>query len=95
MNLRVTGIGPIARPGCASWRRRTAGRSGARTGVRPVFFDDWVDTPDLLPRRTSRAGDVVAGPAVIEEFGSTVPLHPGFAATVDRFGNLLRAGGTS
>ena len=35
------------------------------------------------------AGDVVTGPAVIEEFGSTVPVHPGFCATVDRFGNLL------
>jgi len=26
---------------------------------------------------------------VIEEFGSTVPVHPGFRATVDTFGNLL------
>ena len=33
--------------------------------------------------------DIVTGPAVIEEFGSTVPIHPGFTATVDRFGNLL------
>ena len=53
-----------------------------------MCFDDWVETPvywrpDLAP------GDVVDGPAVIEEFGSTVPLHPGFTATVDRFGNLL------
>jgi N-methylhydantoinase A len=53
-----------------------------------VFFDDWVDTPvywrpDLAP------GDVVVGPAIIEEFGSTVPLHPRFTATVDRFGNLV------
>jgi N-methylhydantoinase A len=38
--------------------------------------------PDLA------AGDVVTGPAVIEEYGATVPLHPGFTATVDRFGNL-------
>ena len=38
---------------------------------------------DLTP------GDTVEGPAVIEEYGSTVPLHPGFTATVDDFGNLL------
>jgi N-methylhydantoinase A len=25
---------------------------------------------------------------VIEEYGATVPLHPGFTAGVDRFGNL-------
>ncbi len=39
--------------------------------------------PDLAP------GDVVTGPAIIEEFGSTVPVHPGFAVTVDAYGNLL------
>ena len=42
-----------------------------------------IQGPDLAP------GDVVVGPAVVEEFGSTVPVHPGFIATVDRFGNLL------
>ncbi len=29
------------------------------------------------------------GPAVVEEFGSTVPVHPGFSARVDGFGNLV------
>ena len=29
------------------------------------------------------------GPVIIEEYGSTVPVHPGFTATVDDFGNLL------
>jgi N-methylhydantoinase A len=54
-----------------------------------VCFDDsYVDTPvywrpDLAP------GDVVPGPAVIEEYGSTVPLHPGFTAAVDALGNLV------
>ncbi len=64
------------------------GTDRAVTGSRRVFFDDWIDTPpynrpDLAP------GDVVSGPAIIEEFGSTVPVHPGFAVTVDAYGNLL------
>ena len=68
--------------------KQHGGTDRAVTGSRRVFFDDWVDTPtynrpDLAP------GDVVSGPAIIEEFGSTVPVHPGFAAEVDRFGNLL------
>jgi len=25
----------------------------------------------------------------VEEYGATVPLHPGFGARVDRFGNLV------
>ena len=88
VNLRVTGVGPIERPRLRELTPREGGPERARTGVRPVYFDDWVDTPvywraDLAP------DDEVTGPAIIEEFGSTVPLHPGFSATVDRFGNLL------
>jgi N-methylhydantoinase A len=91
VNLRVSGVGPIARP---VLRRRPPGdgnASRAQTSVRPVCFDSkagWVDTPvywrpDLAP------ADQLSGPAVIEEFGSTVPLHPGFLAQVDELGNIL------
>jgi N-methylhydantoinase A len=34
-------------------------------------------------------GDEIVGPAIIEEFGATVPVHPGFCARVDAFGNLV------
>ncbi|WP_346620967.1 hydantoinase/oxoprolinase family protein [Blastococcus montanus] len=88
VNLRVSGIGPIRRPDLVELPAREGGPERAVTGSRPVFFDDLVDTrtydrPGLAP------GDVVSGPAIIEEFGSTVPVHPGFAATVDAYGNLL------
>ena len=91
VNLRVSGIGPIERPQPREIARREGGPDRARTGQRPVFFDHdtgWAGTPvywrpDLAP------DDAVDGPAVVEEFGSTVPVHPGFRATVDRFGNLL------
>ncbi|MGY1601873.1 hydantoinase/oxoprolinase family protein [Geodermatophilus sp. SYSU D00815] len=88
VNLRVSGIGPIRRPDMVALEPRDGGTDRAVTGSRRVFFDDWVDTPtydrpDLAP------GDVVRGPAIIEEFGSTVPVHPGFRATVDTYGNLL------
>jgi N-methylhydantoinase A len=59
--------------------------------TRPVCFDaeaGYVDTP-VLWRTDLAAGTKVAGPVVIEEYGSTVPVHPGFSATVDDFGNLL------
>ncbi|MCV2491171.1 hydantoinase/oxoprolinase family protein [Geodermatophilus sp. YIM 151500] len=98
VNLRVSGIGPIRRPDLVELAPTDGSPDRSVTGTRRVFFDavhpspssggDWLDTP--IHRRTDlAAGDVVRGPAVIEEFGSTVPVHPGFAATVDRFGNLL------
>ncbi len=90
----------VRRPGVSVCRdgapalpsRRSAGR--AATGSRMVVFgrsSGSVPTP-LYWRPELAPGDVVEGPAVIEEYGATVPVHPGFAARVDRFGNLLVTG---
>ena len=96
VNVRVAGIGAAVHPeirelatalptgltdsadGSATDRRRT----------RRVYFDDWT-IADIVDRPTLRPGDVVDGPAILEEFGSTVPVHPGFRAEIDRFGNVL------
>ena len=59
--------------------------------VRAVCFDaadGYVDTP-VLWRPDLAPGTVLAGPAIIEEFGSTVPVHPGFDVRVDEFLNLI------
>ncbi len=88
VNLRVTGIGPIRKP---ELREVVAGSGAesARTGTRRVWFEDaWVDTP-IYDRARLGAGDEVTGPAVFEEFSSTIPLHPGFSARVDAYGNLV------
>jgi N-methylhydantoinase A len=65
--------------------------SPTAAGTRLACFDPadgFVDTAtyrrnDLCP------GDRVEGPAVVEEYGATLPIPPGFAARVDRFGNLV------
>jgi N-methylhydantoinase A len=89
VNLRVTGVGPIRRPDLPELPPAEGGVERAVTGSRPVLFgEEWADTA-TYDRTRLAPGDVVAGPAVIEEFGSTVPVHPGFTATVDRHGNLL------
>ena len=86
VNLRVTGIGPIRTPSVPT-AATGAGADRALTGSRPVYFDDWTEA-SVYQRDALGAGDRVTGPAIIEEFGSTVPVHPGFRATVDRHGNL-------
>src|SRR6266511_1359994 len=97
VNLRVTGIGPIRRPtlrAAADDPPGTAaavGDCGAPTpsGTRPVRFERaYTETP-IFRRPDLPPGTTVTGPAVIEEYGSTVPLHPGFRATVDPFANLV------
>ncbi len=88
VNLRVTGVGPIRRPSLAPAGVARPG-GAAPAGRRPVFFDDdYVDTP-TFQRAELAPGDIVTGPAIIEEYGSTTPLHPGFTASVDPLGNLV------
>jgi N-methylhydantoinase A len=88
VNLRVTGIGPIRRPTLRPLERTTV--DGPRE-TRPVCFDPeagYVDAP-VYWRPGLGVGAVVTGPAVIEEYGATVPVHPGFTVTVDEWGNLV------
>jgi N-methylhydantoinase A len=93
VNLRVTGIGPIRRPALATLAPGDGDPARALTGERPVVFgrDLQARATPVYWRPRLAAGDVLTGPAVIEEYGATVPLHPGFAAQVDKLGNLLVA----
>ena len=101
VNLRVSGIGPIRRPEIR--RHLPSSDPNSRTGTLPdlpngsldgkrgVCFDadqGYVDTP-VVQRSSLEPGQEVAGPVIIEEFGSTVPVHPGFQVRVDEFLNLI------
>ncbi len=85
VNLRVSGIGPITRP--AIGHRPHGDPRPEPAAFREVFYDEWGATP-VHRRSDLTAGARVTGPAVVEEYGSTLPLHPGFTATMDEFGNL-------
>ncbi|WP_182523959.1 hydantoinase/oxoprolinase family protein [Nocardioides dongkuii] len=90
VNLRVSGIGPITRP---EIRRHEVADRQTSWGdpTRAVCFDadDGYAETRIVQRTDLPPGATVTGPAIIEEFGSTVPLHPGFAARVDEHLNLI------
>ncbi len=91
VNLRVTGTGPIPRPRLARLAAADGDPARALTGRRDVVFGRSAPRTEaeVYWRPLLRAGDVLSGPAIIEEYGATVPVHPGFTARVDEFGNLL------
>ncbi|MDI9582191.1 hydantoinase/oxoprolinase family protein [Thermobispora bispora] len=86
VNFRVSGIGPIKRPTIP--RRPRQAEEPSPVATRQVYFDQWSRTV-VYRRGDLGAGAVVRGPAVIEEYGSTLPVHPGFTATMDDYGNLV------
>jgi len=88
VNLRVSGIGPIRRPEIT--KAAVATQAPQPTGTRSVCFadDGYRETP-IYWRPDLPAGHVLEGPVIVEEFGSTVPIHPGFTARVDDYANLI------
>ena len=65
--------------------------SSARRGRRPVYFPEtngFVPC-DVFDRYGLKDGDIIDGPAIIEERESTVVLIPDSRARVDQAGNII------
>ena len=88
VNLRVQAVGMQHRP---SLKPETNTRSPAEPfGTRRVYWraSGWVNCP--LYRRTELAiGQTVTGPAIVEEYGSTVVVPQLWSAKPDAYGNLI------
>ena len=89
VNFRLVAVGRLAQPEA---RPAPAGeaRPPAPTERRPVWFDAdaAVDTP-VYDRARLAPGNVVAGPAVIEQLDATILLFPGDRGMVDPYLNLV------
>ena len=91
VNLRVTAIGRIDKPKLREISPTGGAVSLAQKATRPVFFPEetgMIECP-IYDRYALGAEMTVEGPAVVEEVDSTIVIHPGYEASVDRFGNLL------
>jgi N-methylhydantoinase A len=91
VNVRVTALGVSPKPQLKALPRGTGDSAGAVKASRPVWFSEEAGFRPcpILDRYRLRWGDVVTGPAVIEEPDSTTVVHPGYRAVVDEQGNLL------
>ena len=91
VSLRVSAIGRLGKPQFPQIPQgeRTPPQS-ARRGVRKVNFDGTgaVETP-VYDRSELLCGNVIAGPAIIEEAASTTVVEPGDRVTVNGFGHLV------
>lgn len=96
VGLRVTVVGTMRRPPLERIARGGPRPSAAAAhGKRRVHFAElgrFVETP-TFQRSALKAGNRIAGPALIEEHASTTVLLPGDQLRVDEYGNLRIAVG--
>jgi N-methylhydantoinase A len=88
VNARLTAYGLVPRPSAAPHRSAGDSLDGALIERRAVWFDGAPhDCPvwerERLPERAS-----LVGPAIVEEFGATTIVPPGWRGAVDGHGNL-------
>jgi N-methylhydantoinase A len=92
VSLRLTTVGRIAKPPLRRIEAKNAPGPKERRDVHFAEAGGYVDCP-IYDRYELGRDAALSGPAVVEEFDSTIVVHPGYAARVDEFGNLLiRAG---
>ena len=92
VNCRVQAVGQIPKT-AQRFEPRTGG--DALRGHRAVYFGaghGWLDT-GLWRREHLCAGQVLEGPAIVEEMSATTVVHPGQTLRVDPLGNLVIAVG--
>ncbi len=82
--LAIVGqVAPIPLPHVAE-----GGAAAQPTGHRRAFMgESWVEAA-VYDRTLLHAGDVLQGPAIVEQADTTTPLLPGWRARVDTLGNL-------
>ena len=96
VSLRVSAIGRLTKP---VFQRIPKGDvtppDGARRGQRMVNFDavGSMSTP-IYDRAQLLHGNVIVGPAIIEETASTTIVEPGDFVTVNEYGHLVMQMGT-
>ena len=92
VNLRVTGLGRVAKPGLARQSATTSTGSFENvSGTRKAycFRDRKMKVFQLVERHRLVPGDCISGPAIIDEGTSTTVIYTGQVCTLDDFGHLL------
>ncbi|MBJ86941.1 MAG: hypothetical protein CL461_01745 [Acidimicrobiaceae bacterium] len=89
INLRVVAIGRTAKPDLARALEQQSPAKPDYTTTRQVYFDGEFRECPVLQRLTLKAGDEIEGPAIVEEYDSTVVIAPDWNARIDNVGSLI------
>jgi len=89
VNIRAVALGKAANVTAEAIAKGNGDPAGAKLRDHRLFMDGRMQDAVIYDRARLRAGDVIAGPAIVTEMDSTTLIHTGCIATVDAQGNLL------
>lgn len=91
INLRITAVGYVDKTGLQKKQIGEKTSSHALKNKRKIYFEEYakfVDIP-IYNREKLKPGNLIEGPAVIEERITTIVVHPNWNAHVDSFNDII------
>jgi N-methylhydantoinase A len=89
VNLRAVVQGEATMVNAPSIEQGDSDPSAAAAGTETIFIDDSDQDATIYDRSKLKAGNRIAGPAIIVEMDSTALIQPGHTGEVDGYGNIL------
>ena len=89
LTLRLELVGVRERPRIPEEAFEGEDPSRARKGQRSVYFSAAPTTVPVYDGPSLRPGNFMAGPAIIEQWGTTIVVYPGHEALIDAFRNCV------
>jgi N-methylhydantoinase A len=89
VNLRAVALGGVRDIPAQPIEQGNGDPGAARLRDHEMWIDGGMKPGAIYDRAKLRAGDRIAGPAIVVEMDATTLILPDCAATVDRFGNIL------
>ena len=86
VNLRVQAIGEQYRPDIGV--NKGPKTPAKKIDTRRTYWDDWVESP-IFERIDLQSNQEILGPAIIEEYGSTIVVPAKWFVRRDDYGNLI------
>jgi N-methylhydantoinase A len=88
VNTRLSAYGVVAKPSAERYRSATRALPAALIERRAVWFDGVRHDCPVWERERLPERAAVSGPAIVEEFGATTVVPPGWHGMLDLHGNL-------
>ena len=91
INLRLVAFGKVVKPTRKEQASESSDASKHLKGKRDVFFEEsegFVSTP-IYDGDTMRCGNIVEGPAIVEQRVTTVVVPPGARLEVTKYGDYI------
>ncbi|MCX5495504.1 hydantoinase/oxoprolinase family protein [Kaistia dalseonensis] len=89
LTLRVDLIGVREKPRLPAADFGDEDPSVALKNVRPVHFDVEALEASVYDGALLKPGNFIEGPAIIEQWGTTIVVHPGHECLIDAYGNII------